>query len=371
MRIAIITILDNVNFGTYLQAYATYKLFKDRNCSVILVDYIRKYLSYTTVAFNYLKKRDKNIIIRVAYCLSYLIFYSFMQSNLKKFVRKNTLLSKKYSSFEKLKNNFPKVDLYLTGSDQVWNSSHNHGIDKAFFWSDFTGIKCSYAASVGINDFLDEEKGVIYDLLSKYKMISVRESFGVEVLKKLGLEYVKQVLDPTLVIKKSDWEQIASNSSFHKKEPYLLVYSVEPDRSDFVFQQAKIIAESKKLKMYVVCPSFKFRKTCYADRVFNFATVETFLSLMNNADYIVACSFHGTAFAINFEKQFISISPSKYNSRVISLLNLLNIPNCYISGSIQNLQDLPFIDYRIVNAILDQKRFESQRYIDDIVSLCK
>lgn len=367
MKVLLITIVDNINFGTYLQAFSTVKKLSEYGCEVRVVDYIRPYLSSCQVAKSYLSNSHMSWPLRIAYCVSYLSLFPLMLWHLKRFLIKNVSLTRRYTSYSDFLRHPETADLYLTGSDQVWNTKHNSGIDDFFFWKGIEGRKASYGASIGLNSFTDEEKPLIKELLSSYESVSVRESFGVSVLENIGIKSC-QVLDPTLLITGDEWLEMSKKSSFRKTENYLLIYGVEPERSDFVYEQARNIAKENGLKTYLICPSFKFKRRCRVDRIINFSTVEDFLAIMGNADYIVACSFHGTAFAINFNKQFISISPSHFNTRVNSLLKLLNIEYCYVDSP-RSYNQLPSVDYEKVNQLLDMERSKSNSYIRSILKM--
>ena len=87
------------------------------------------------------------------------------------------------------------------------------------------------------------------------------------------------------------------------------------------------------------------------------ADTDTFLALFHNADYAVVSSFHGTAFAINFNRQFVTVAPERFSTRVQSILSLLNLSDRYVS----NAESIPTveIDYNRVNSRLDEERKKS------------
>ena len=364
-KIDILTIVDNINYGTYLQAFATYKTFVDRGWNAEIVNYIRPYLSSKQFAVNYLHNKKMHVVKRLIYAFFYILLYPLMKANLKRFITKRTKMSKIYRSVDDFQKSSPIADVYLTGSDQVWNNSHNHGLDITFFWPFVNGNIYSYAASIGLMKFENYEEETVSKLLSRYKSIAVRESFGVEAIKKLGIADVTQVLDPTLLLTGEEWKKIAGDC-IKKTEPYLLIYTVEIGRKDFVVEQAQEIAKKRGLKVYIVCPTYKFKKDFKADKVFNFAKVELFLSLFAQADFVVVSSFHGTAFSINFNKQFVAISPSEFSCRVNSLLDLTGLKDRYIKDDIVKSEDIKEIDYEQVNKILAEERIHSFKYIDKI-----
>ena len=368
MKILVATIVDNINFGTYLQAYATSLLLKRRGAEVDILNYIRPYLDVSYYAKKMLADKSRPLPVRLIRSLSYLVLGKMEMANVKRFLKGKASLTKEIQSLDEL-HEIAKdgYDLFLTGSDQVWNSQHNLGIDPIFYFEGIDGKKVSLAASVGMDSFGKEEKDRIKCLLQDYDHISVRESYGKEAISKLGLEGVEidQILDPTLLINKEEWAKVPK-SNFKKTEDYLLVYSVEIGKDEMVLKLAREIAEKKNLKVYLVSATPKNKKyKNLADRSFTFTDVDTFLSLMAQADYVVCSSFHGTAFAINFNKDFVTVAPERFNTRVNSILKLLNLQDRYIESK----DDVPTssIDYSKVNPILEAERKKSAEVIDKLL----
>lgn len=361
MKVLLTTIVDNVNFGTYLQAYATAKLLKDRGCEVDILNYIRPHLENR----NMLKKARSKGITSYLKGIIHVRLHAYMRHNLKKFLLDKVNVTEEFTNWEEFRSSLYGYDLYLVGSDQVWNSTHNHGVDGVFFFEGVTGRKASYASSVGIESFPKEDYTKIKTLLGEFDKISVRESFGVEALKSLGFENVSQVIDPTLMLNRDDWGKIYPKK-FKKKEPFLLVYSVEVNRDDETIKIAKKIAQERGLKVYLVSPYIKFKSKLNVDQVFSLADTDTFLSLFAEADYAVVSSFHGTAFAINFCCQFVTVSPERFSTRVQSILKLLNLENRYV----KSIEDIPSsdIDYKTIGMKLNENRLSSARILDDILN---
>lgn len=369
IRIILATIVDNINFGTYLQAYATVFMFQKKGCIVDVLNYIRPYLTGKTYAQNYLEQKNRPLLLRYSYFCCYLLLNKFMIWQVKRFLKKRAKLTQRFNSLDEITKKLKPYDLYLTGSDQVWNSQHNLGVDKVFFWEGVSGEKAAYGASIGIEHFSEQEQPLIYRLLSNYKKISVRECSNVETLAEIGIKNAVQVLDPTLLLKKEDWLLLTSKHRFKKTVPYLLIYSVEVKRNSTVINIAKKIAAKRNLALYLVCPTFKLNSQFKIDKVFNFASVEMFLSLFEQADYIVTSSFHGTAFAINFNKQFITVSPERFSTRVNSLLQLFHIKERCVNDKEQiPNKEINYID---INQILEIERSKSDLFIDEIINIVR
>ena len=222
MKILLTTIVDNVNYGTYLQAFATAKVLEEMGCDVEILDYLRPHLNHS----NMLRAARQKGTAQYIRAIPSVILDGYMKRNLKKFLTSRVTLTKRFTDWKNFRQTLKPYDLYLVGSDQVWNSTHNKGLDEVFYFGGIKGKKASYAASVGIESFPKEEYDRISSLLGDFDKISVRESFGVDALKQVGNINATQVLDPTLLLNGNDWRK-ECDSSFVKTDPYLLIYSVE------------------------------------------------------------------------------------------------------------------------------------------------
>lgn len=362
-----ITIFDNPNFGTYLQALALGVVLKNMGASVEVIHYERP------VWHVYSKFRKKTKFLETLRYLKSVLRgrnADIQRFRCRKFVGKRLSITKPYYSYDELVKNPPMADIYLTGSDQVWNVIHNHGVDKSFYLGFVPAgkPKYAYAASIGMdsipNEFVEETKF----LLSQYKAISVRENSNVDLLKQIGIES-RQVLDPTLLLSADDWNSYACD--FDDYEPYVLVYSVESkDRDREVGAIARKIADLKNFKVYEVSYGGPSKQIPFCDKHFFYSTPDLFLSLIRKASYIVGSSFHITAFAINFSKPFISVVPDRFSSRIDSLLSLTNLSNRKISD-VKDLTDEIIndaVDFSSANKYLSDQKLVSFNFIKNILA---
>lgn len=356
MKVLVTTIVDNVNYGTYLQAYATVKLLRDRGCDVEVLNYTRPHLTHRAM----LKSAAKGGVVALVRGFVAVIFDAAEKWNLRRFLTGRVKMTESFSDWKSFRSRLGRYDLYLVGSDQVWNTVHNKGIDGTFFFEGIEGLKESYASSIGTDSFDNKDRDSLTHLLSGFSKLTVRESFGVDTLRQLGFGDVEQVLDPTLMLTGDDWRGVCGNK-FTKTEPYLLIYSVEVSKDLQTIEMARKIADERHLRLYLVSPYVKFKSRLNVDKVFAPADTEMFLSLFANADYAVVSSFHGTAFAVNFNCQFVTVAPERFSSRVLSLLKLLGLDSRYIS----NADEIPAgeIDYVRVNEILDCERAKAKAVI--------
>ena len=355
MKVSIITILDNTNFGTYLQALATGKVIERLGHEAEIVRYIRPSMTGWGMLKNMYRDRGVLSVLRNGWKIPRTLKlrehdYAFLSQ----FVQ----VTNEYVGYGSLLANPPLADVCLVGSDQVWNSIYNKGIDKSFYleYAPNGKKRVSYASSIGMDSIPEQEKSETVALLKKFNGITVREKAAKELLAQHGI-HSDVVLDPTLLLDAKEWSSIAEQYPMHFSEKYLLVYSVEQKKQDHLIDYyARAIARQKNLKIYQVSYSGTAKRLACADKFFGRATPDVFLNLMNNASFVVVSSFHGTAFSVNFQKEFLTISANRFNSRVKNLLDLTNLGDRLVSDKNLDVQSLRTIDYSDVNARIEKAR---------------
>lgn len=363
-RILLVTIFDNPNFGTYLQALATGITMQKYGYKVDVLRYERpgriykRPIEYKFHFVNHLKNL-KNELCRSK---------SYLQlKGCRKFIKKYLGITKLYYTYEEILQHPPKADIFLVGSDQVWNTIHNNGFDHTFYL-DFVkngGKKVSYASSIGMSYIPEEYKSDFQSSLSDFYSLSVREKSAVSLLSELGL-CVEKVLDPTFLLTKDEWSKFAT--SYSHIRPYVLVYSVESEKQDLIISQtARKIADMLKgdvIEVNYIGPS---KQIPNCDKHLYYATPDQFLSLMLGASYTVVSSFHGTAFSMNFNIPFITVSPERFSSRLDDLLIHTHTENRRISKYNESEIESMFIDsidFDVVNKIIAKERNDSIVYIE-------
>lgn len=363
----IITIFDNTNFGTYLQALALALVIKKSGFEVEIVDYIRPGQSEKAR-----KRFANNFIKKVYYTFLEIPRWKKFRQDCHAFVNRFVRLSKKqYTSYKELKDNPPLADIYVTGSDQVWNSIYNEGIDKSFYL-DFAPLghkRVAYAASIGMPEIPKGEVEETKRLLGKYSAITVREADASRILAGLGFKEVPVALDPTLLLDKSAWTDIARQFKQIKTEPYILVYSVEEKaQNELIGYYARQLAHRHGWKIYEISYNSYHHRLKFADKHFLQVTPEVFLQLMLDAEFVIVSSFHGTAFSINFNKQFLTVTPNRFNSRVDNILSLCNLKNRLVTSSSFDIDALRPIDYYKVNKIIFTERGRSLDLLENMLA---
>ena len=180
----------------------------------------------------------------------------------------------------------------------------------------------------------------------------------------MGLNNAGFCLDPTLLLTKEEW--ISHSLKMETKEKYVLIYQLNHDQK--FDEYAVKFARRKKLKLYRVCT--RYDQIRLSGRAIILPEVRELLSLINNAEYVLTNSFHATAFCINLNKQFISIYPNEYSSRISDILKLLSLEGRHLSD--YNCYDIADknIDFESVNVKLDKYRKQSIKLIKNMIEMC-
>ena len=363
MRIAIITLHRVYNYGSALQAFATQTVFERRGHEVKIIDYITPQRTKWKLFWGNGADDTAGLFYRLAklgsIVLKELTFGAFVRSELK--------LTKKYITADDLEKDPPEADLYVTGSDQTWNSVYNEGVDRGFFL-DFvpeSARRISYVASFGKTRLDNEEIELTKKYLDRYEALSVREESAKDIISLLGRKDAIQLIDPTLMLSKAEWMTKASKRLV--KERYLLLMLLYNEDNDAT-KYARYIAD--KLGLKLVKLSWELRKQEIIDQLFTHRTPADFLSLFNYADYIVTNSFHGLAFSINLEKEFIIVPRNEFNSRIESLLKLVDLQDRMVTNLDMVDQCIQTnIQYSVINRVIEKEREKTNRFLDGIEGL--
>lgn len=309
--VGIITIHKINNYGSVFQAYALQEVCKQLGYKVEIIDYTFPNAYHAGKAQEY-QNTNAATLSNEPKWIKVLFAMALMRQHrtVAEFVNSHLNLSKDtFDSPESIEQNCPRYDVYITGSDQLWNPRYCKG-DPAFMlhFAPDDALKISYAASIGTNaipaDLIEQYK----TLLGRYRSISVRETSGIEVIRNLTGKDVSVVLDPTLLLNRDQWSKLAAENYHKPKKKYILCYFLNYtfDAFPYVDNLAKEIQRQTGYDIVRVArPPHKlsFAHTHY--RVG--ASPQEFLSLIRDAEIVLTTSFHGTAFALNFGRPVFSI----------------------------------------------------------------
>lgn len=353
------------NYGSALQAYALQYVLKIYGASPYVLQKKKRKSRIRKVAGRIISKvifilrpnQNYNIIKKIKLIVDDMK-YERKYDKINQFINSNISLFNLSDERTFLKG-IPDNSIFLSGSDQVWNTPLKLRWF-AFQWAkDKKHFKYSYAASIGRTKFSEDKLRIYQDAFSTFEIVSLRESQAVDIFRPLLRIKVRQDLDPTLLLDKSIYKKIESPRLVDG--PYIFVYKLLPN--DKIFDLARKVA--KELHCKIVYTGLDAYNVNDIQTVYD-AGVEDFLSYIDYADAVVTNSFHGTAFSIIYEKPFLSVKVTTTGSRAESLLSLLGLQSQYIKDTSRgySLQ----IDYTSVNKTLKEARGRSLEYLR---SICK
>lgn len=359
IRVGLITMHNVCNIGAMLQAYALQVSIEKLGADCEIINYIpdlrrgiRQYwpkgqgISFIRSTASNIKWLPQRILWQKPYC-------EFKKNYLK--------VSDKvfYDDKEIYTYNFD-YNVFVTGSDQVWNPGSTDGFNSNYFL-DFVKNKkkVSYAASISVDSLSLEDKRIVQQYLSDFTAISIRETHAINLLNEFTKQDIELVLDPTLLLDSIEWKEVSKESKIEINCKYLLIYMLGSDSR--VIELAKFIAREKNLKILQF--GWNIKKKKFVDIDFSFMSPIDFVKIIGDAEYVVTNSFHGTAFAINNRIDFVAIPSSYNNPRFVSLLELFGITERLYQGESSYSEYLNKINYDIVDIKLSKLRVSSINYI--------
>lgn len=367
MKIDVITLHRAQNYGSVLQTLALQEKLKQLGHEVTILDYYPERYTNSGLLKRLKGKSDKfknpllllaaKILIYPSYLKKTYIFNSFLKNYL-------NLSVETFATNGEAKHIMWNADAFCTGSDQVWNSHWNEGIEKALFL-DFVPkgkLVFSYASSIGLSELPQNEIEDTKALLQKYEYISVREDSGVRIIRELGRNDVVQCLDPTLLLTKEEWNRYVDKHE--KKSDYILTYNLHHDtRIDRYAEEL-----SRKYHLSVWNISYNWHDVVRRGHLCWCPPVERFLWLIKNARYVIADSFHATVFSIIFERQFVTITPDIASSRISSLLGMLGLEEHNLNDFSDTSMIEASIDYTKVKCLLASEQIKSMNYLRKVTA---
>ena len=363
MRAGLITFHFAHHYGAQLQALATMKAIQGLGHDCEIIDYRLPHTTRTNQLFK------KSASVRaVASDAHTALHYGAFQRRFHRFeafvAEEMALSAQRYTAVDQLRNHPPAYDVYVAGSDQIWNPYifQDRQFDPAFLL-DFVreGRRIAYAPSLGVPALPEDKAAELKKFLAPFSALSVREKRGQVLLREAAGRQARVVLDPTLLLNGTDWGALANPT--RRQGPYILCYFV----SDPGEAAPYALALAQKTGWPIVQLAGARRKICDgAELVFD-AGPREFLALFRDAAAVVTNSFHGAAFSLQFQKNFFtSMSPKERSqptfSRIYSLLSRLGCADRII-GLDETAPLEAEMDYGQVYERLEAERADSLAYL--------
>lgn len=354
------------NYGSVLQTFASQKYLYKYGYDCTVIDYTRDNATkkgvYRDFYNIYRNCKDFRALKLFSYFFAKRAEIRFVnKSKLFDSFRNKYLKMTKKVDKEQLYSCFTENALYIVGSDQTWNYDYNGGFLPEYYLSFVkNGIKISLSSSIGNEHFNQSEVDDVKKYLSDFQFITVREHSAVSALQELGIVNAVHILDPTLLLTKEDW--VEKLNLEEGKSDYILIYQLNHNRVlvEFAIQLAKLTG-LRIIRIH----TFDFK-----DGIKDLKNVnpDTFCQLFLNARYVITDSFHGTAFSINFNKDFFSFNPPKYSTRINSILKLCKLEDrLMLESDLDTIYLDKKINYEEVNAILQTEREKVNELMNSLV----
>jgi len=366
----------NHNYGSILQVYALQNVLINMGFDVKVILYQKTNIFKQAIRLFYvplLKSIVKNKY-KIFYCKLfknkfYLEVLVPREQEFTRFVAKNIRFSRIYRGRAGLIEANNDFDVFVLGSDQVWNPM-NLGSD--YFTMTFIKMdkkKITYAPSFGVAVIPAHQRKKTTEYLQRIDYISVREITRQNIVKELTGRNVPIVVDPTILLSRNVWDKERGEPLF--KEKYIMCYFIStiPSHREF----AKKLAEKTGLKIVTIPYVDEYTKVDekFGDIVPKAGPLQ-FVNLISNAEYVCTDSFHGTIFSILYGRTFFTFRryaedvKDSTNSRLSSILHLLGLEQ-RMFDSADNLDEnlLRPVNYVKPNKLLEQLRKESQAYLEN------
>ena len=358
MRIGIISLnlhVKCINYGSFLQSYALHRFLEKNGYENDVIDYLPAFKEGLNTKYPHKTVKVtglSSLAVKTLFWLNKRVGADKYDKFIS-FAKKHMSISKEKYAY----NNFDtdKYDLYITGSDVIWDLSESKRTFEKGFYGDFPCIRnvISYAPSFGSCIYSEAEAKRFQKLLKKYRAISTREATNEPAFGDLK-EGVTTVLDPTFLLDKSDYEELLVPPQIDNK--YLLYYVLETN-----LKANKIVdrfAKEKGLKVVEI--SRNVLDAINHDMRYG-AGIEEWIGLIKNAEYIVANSFHGTIFSIIFKRPFFAYSRKGAESKITWLCNSLGLQDRLTTLEMP-LVDSP-IDWNSVYSELERRKTISKDFL--------
>lgn len=366
MKIAIVTLPLHTNYGGILQAYALQTVLERMGCEV---EHLQPRIQYSPLLSVWKMPFvwGKRIVRKYVGGERALPIFE----NPSKIIRKNTdvfiasYIRAKYLNEEdwnvKLVQDY---DAIIFGSDQIWRPTYALPLERYFgkFIETSSLKKIVYAASFGtdINEYTSEQIQECSNLLSKFKVVSVREQSAISFCRDyFGVEATLQI-DPTLLLDSNDYVSLIQKVETFSINGTLGVYVLDENKQ--IHAIVDKISRQKGLKPFRVGSKVENHNAPIIERIQ--PPVEQWLRAFYDAEFIVTDSFHGTVFSILFHKSFICIgNKNRGMSRFYSLLKMFGLEDRLVDIHHHDNCRFSEINWDGVDEILAQKRKEAISFV--------
>lgn len=330
MKIALLTIWHEKNYGAELQAYATIKLLQNLGHQVEMIN----------IRLSDMRKGNINSKIYNLICN-----FTPGHKKFKKFWNTHIPMTRRYNTIKEIQNNPPIADLYMVGADQVWNPELTKEFSLLYFlnFGPANMKRVSFASSFGTTtwNYLELQDDVM-NLLKRFNYVTCREETGVSLLRNIFGIKSTNVLDPTLIL--GDYKNLIPNI---KEKNTLLYYPLSKD------VELEVFAHKLSEELQLLPINNNNKKFILGRLEWNRTGIEEWLNNIAESKFVVTRSFHGLVFSLLFHRNFAIVATKNgRNSRIIDLLSLIGLTDRFYDSFDSLYASKPWtrkIDYDIID----------------------
>lgn len=364
MKLGILTFPNSKSYGAALQMFALYQACREMGYDTQIINY-----------HNLWMKKEKHLVAqpgkKEAVIWAKKILNEMMHLPMKigfaRFEHQMVMFPKKaFSNKEQLREIAENYGAVICGSDQVWNPDITN-FDLSYFL-DFCGTKTtriSYAPSFGVECLSEAFGKKVRAELEKFQNISIREESGGQIIHDLTGQEATLVIDPTLLLDAQQWR------AYEKIQPqaqgeYILYYTIRSSHT--LWKHCLDLAKKTNMKILRIGANMitkHLKKTDGVEYICD-ASPAQWLYLVRNARYVVTNSFHGTAFSVNYRKDFYVEFSSLTNTRLSNIVSLLGLQERVLSEGVQIVPSS--VDYSKTEEVLPLMKKTSVAFLEQALT---
>lgn len=349
-KVGILTFYLNHNYGSTLQCYALRKAIqKISNYDVSVIPHV--FIDRIVNGFGETYLREQ---------------YDKRLKKFDDFLKTEIGCTGKHISYV-TKENVPKCDYYVAGSDVIWNTvltkkDTNYFLD---FADSMEATKVAYAPSLGVSDVKKLDVNIFNKYIDKFDFLSVREKRDISFIQKFTDKEVVHVLDPTFLLEKEDYLLLIEKEEKKTDEKFILLYLVY-DRTENI---TKIIDYANRISLKkgykVIHFIYNIPYYIFEERgeSFAFSGPKEFLWYVSNAELVITNSFHGLAFSVIFQKSFYVSVRKDGETKLEGMLKELGLEERTFKMDIDFENTSFYLNYEDVDKKLDHLKKKSYEYL--------
>ena len=356
MKIGILTLPLQANYGGILQAYALQTVIEQmgHQVRVIVKSRYRRVPEWKKI-FLYPSRIVRKLLFNRHLAVREESTFNNLLDKLKNKQKYTDVFVNKYihtlpiERFSELKES--DFDAFVVGSDQIWRTKYAESMMQStkdaylYFARKWKNLKrVAYAASFGTDEweYSDENTIICRTLIQQFDAVSIREQSGIYLCKKyLHYDNAVCMIDPSMLLNKEDYMQLIEKTKSDSFNGNIFSYFL--DNNENTLQIEKFAEKIYGSKV------FRLKENEIEEPFAPLKPVEYWFRAFHDAEVVITDSFHACAFSIIFNKPFWVIgNEARGFARFSSLLKLFGLEDRLIVD-MQDIRTNKKIDWISIN----------------------